>query len=208
MRSFRKHANADTQCPDSRSGRRPDEAVRAPLIAALLGVLLSAVLGAAGTQARAQAAAGSSESAPAAQSGVASKASAADESGGEVAVPIRFHFAGTRQRPLVVATIGDFPKDLGEAGKEFLQREFFEHFINDTLKLGALESSEALKVTLLPRTSGNEQQCSFSLDGLEGHMSVVVLERRVLVVCSFRLSGAKSPVNLAAARLAAAVQAG
>ena len=198
MSSFQKHANDGTQCPDSRPGRRANGKGKHPRAAALMSCLLmAAVCSAAAPVSNAQDAYNPDQtnaSRPPAQG------RPANDEGHELAVPVRLHFAGSRQRPLVIATIGDFPANLGEAGKGFLTPEFFERFITDTLKLGGLESRTTLKIALLPQNNANERQCSFTLEDLEGHMSVVVMERRVLVVCTFTLStGEKIPLNLASA---------
>lgn len=191
MSSFRKHANADTQWLDSCSGKRPSGAKKAPRHAAILSCILLVTMSlTAAPVSYAQTTSNSDD-----------KAAHTTADAKEVTVPMRMHFAGTRERPLVVATIGEFPADLGDAGKDFLTREFFERFITDTLQLGGLESRPALKLALLPQNSATERQCSFTLDDVEGHMTVVLMDRRVLIVCAFKLSKQeKPPLRLASAR--------
>ncbi len=188
MSSFRKHANAGTQCSDSRLDKMANAKKMQTRAASFMSWLLTAAICLSIMPViNAQSVSKSEKAAP-----------RAGEEEAQIAVPMRLHFAGTRQKPLVIATIGDFPANLGEAGKDFLKPEFFEHFISDTLKLGGIDSRPTLKIALLPQSNANEQQCSFTLDDLEGQMSVVVLDRRVLVICTFKLStGEKSPVNLA-----------
>ena len=89
--------------------------------------------------------------------------------------------------PGVLATIGEFPSDLNEAGQEFLKREFFERFASDVLGLGEADSSAraTLKVAMLPQEKENQREGDFTFGKLSGHMVVRVEKRRVLVACTF-----------------------
>ena len=172
MRSFRKHAAGSTRRPDLFLCRRALEAV------ALLAVLLvaHAVAGAAPRQQQKQAA-------PAV----------------EAKIPIHVERVEMPDGPGVVATIGEFPEDLNEAGQEFLKREFFEHFATDVLGFGESTPGATLKVAMLPQEKENQRECDFTAGKVSGHMVVLVEKRRVLIACTFAEVGQK-PQLLAGAR--------
>jgi hypothetical protein len=101
-------------------------------------------------------------------------------------IPIRVTRVETPDGPSVLATIGDFPSDLNEAGQEFLKLEFFEHFASDVLGVGDSDSPRTtLKVALLPQEKENQREADFRLGKVSGHMVVLVEKRRVLVACTF-----------------------
>lgn len=176
MMSFRKHAAGSTRRPDSFLRRRALEAV------ALLTVLLvaHAVAGAAPRQQKQQAA-------PAAAPAVEAK------------IPIRVERIETPDGPGVVATIGEFPKDLNEAGQEFLKREFFEHFATDVLGLVESAPGVTLKVAMLPQEKDNQRECDFTAGKVSGHIVVLVEKRRVLIACTFSEAAGRTPQLLAGA---------
>ncbi len=122
-------------------------------------------------------AAGQTGQAPAAKGGAA----AVNDEG----VPVRISVAGTKDEPYLVANIGEFPFDLDEAGKQFLQQEFFEHFFANTFGLEVSEVRSALKIKLLPQTKETEREGEFAFDGINGRMHVAVAKRSVLVTCRF-----------------------
>jgi hypothetical protein len=172
MMSFRKHAERSTRRPDSfldsYAGGRARGAKAVALVALLLAAQLSAV--AAPRQQKQQ------EAAPAA---------AAPEPAVEARIPIRVKRVETPDGPGVVATIGEFPEDLNEAGQEFLKREFFEHFATDVLGLSESNPGVTLKVAMLPQEKENQRECDFTAGKLSGHIVVLVEKRRVLIACTF-----------------------
>ena len=104
----------------------------------------------------------------------------------ESKIPVRVTRVNTPEGPGVVATIGEFPEDLNEAGQDFLKREFFEHFASDVLGLGESGAERAtLKVALLPQEKENQREGDFRAGKVAGHMVVLVEKRRVLVACTF-----------------------
>ncbi len=187
MISFRKHAAESTRRPNSFLGRRHHAAEAAPRFALLTFIILTAAAGAfASPGVRKQDQAGAKGAEPAA----ASPAEPAPEKKGETAeearIPIRVTRVETADGPGVVATIGEFPSDLNEAGQEFLKREFFEHFASDVLGLGDSDSARAtLKVAMLPQEKENQREGDFTFGKVSGHMVVLVEKRRVLVACTF-----------------------
>src|ERR687886_736290 len=134
MMSFRKHAERSTRRPDSFLWRRALEAV------ALLTLLLAAHAGA--------------TAAPGQKDGTAAEGPAV-----EAKIPIRVKRVETPDGPGVVATIGEFPEDLNEAGQEFLKPEFFEHFATDVLGFGESAPGATLKVAMLPQEKENQREC-------------------------------------------------
>lgn len=186
MNSFRKHAPEST--------RRPNSLLKHA--AALLIVSLAASANAAAapnqsaqTKPRAEAPAAQGREARA-----AGEAPAAEEK-----IPVRVTRVNTPDGPGVIATIGEFPSDLNEAGQEFLKREFFEHFASDVLGLGDSDPARAtLKVALLPQEKENEREGDFTFGKVTGHMVVLVEKRRVLVACTFSEAEQK-PLMLAGA---------
>ena len=180
MMSFRKHAAGSTRRPDSFLWRRALEAV------ALLTLLLAAqaVAGAAPRQQKPQ-------DAPAAEPAVEAK------------IPIRVKRFETPDGPGVVATIGEFPEDLNEAGQEFLKREFFEHFATDVLGLGESLPGATLKVAMLPQEKENQRECDFTVGKVAGHIVVLVEKRRVLIACTFSEAGQKPQLLAGAGALQA-----
>lgn len=167
MMSFRKHAAGSTRRPDSFLCRRALEAV------ALLALLLAAHA-AASAAPRQQKQEPKQEAAP-----------AAEEPAAEARIPIRVKRVETPDGPGVVATIGEFPEDLNEAGQEFLKREFFEHFATDVLGFGESEQGTTLKVAMLPQEKENLRECDFTAGRVAGHIVVLVEKRRVLIACTF-----------------------
>ena len=161
MRSFRKHAEVSTRRPDSFLWRRAVEAV------ALLALLVAA-------QAAANAAPQQRKQDP-----------PAAEQAAEAKIPIRVKRVETADGPGVVATIGDFPEDLNEAGQEFLKREFFEHFATDVLGIGETAQGATLKVAMLPQEKENQRECDFTAGKVSGHIVVLVEKRRVFIACTF-----------------------
>jgi len=125
------------------------------------------------------------------QSGQAGQAPAAQtaKSGatakGDDGVPVRITVAGTKAEPYLVATIGEFPFDLDEAGKQFLKQEFFENFFANTFGLEVSEVRSTLKIKLLPQIKETEREGEFAFDGINGRMHVAVAKRTVLVTCRF-----------------------
>ena len=171
MMSFRKHAAVSTRRPDSFLWRRALEAV------ALLTLLLAA-----------HAVAGA---APPQQKGQEAPAAANNEPAVESKIPIRVKRVETPDGPGVVATIGEFPEDLNEAGQEFLKREFFEHFATDVLGFGETAPGVTLKVAMLPQEKENQRECDFTAGKVSGHIVVLVEKRRVLVACTYSKAGQK-----------------
>lgn len=164
MNTFHKESNGAAR----RSGSRlmqGQTAFAAVLLAALLLVPPPAF------------AAGQTGQAPAAKAGASAK--------GDDGVPVRITVAGTKDEPHLVATIGEFPFDLDEAGKEFLKQEFFENFFANTFGLEVSEVRSTLKIKLLPQTKETEREGEFAFDGINGRMHVAVAKRTVLVTCRF-----------------------
>ena len=174
MMSFRKHAAGSTRRPDSFLWRRALEAV------ALLTLLLAAHAVAAAQQQKQQA------------------APAAEESAVEAKIPIRVKRVETPDGHGLVATIGEFPEDLNEAGQEFLKREFFEHFATDVLGLGEATQGATLKMAMLPQEKENQRECDFTAGKVSGHIVVLVEKRRVLIACTFS-EAERKPLLLAGA---------
>jgi hypothetical protein len=206
MISFRKHAAESTRRPNSFLRRR-HAASAVPRSALLTFFLLAAAtVAAAAPHPQDQGPVGAKRAAespaPAAKPAPAGKGEVE-----EARIPIRVTRVETPDGPGVLATIGEFPSDLNEAGQEFLKREFFEHFASDVLRLG--ESDEApratLKVALLPQEKENQREGDFTFGRVSGHIVVLVEKRRVLVACTFSEAEQK-PLRLAAApRLRAGV---
>jgi hypothetical protein len=176
-------------------GRRAAESAKS--FALMTFVLLAAAAGAAASpRVQTQGQAGAKRAEPAAESPAtaAQPAPAAKdegaggvEGGEEARIPIRVTRVETPDGPGVVATIGEFPSDLNEAGQEFLKREFFERFASDVLGLGEADSSAraTLKVAMLPQDKENQREGDFTFGKVFGHMVVLVEKRRVLVACTF-----------------------
>ena len=171
MNSFRKHAAGSTRRPDSFLGGR----ARGAKAVAVLMLLLGAQAGA--------------FAAP--QKGPKQTAPAAAEPAVEAKIPIRVKRVETPDGPGVVATIGEFPEDLNEAGQEFLKREFFEHFATDVLGFGESTQGTTLKVAMLPQEKDNQRECDFTVGKVSGHIVVLVEKRRVLIACNFSEAGQK-----------------
>lgn len=190
MISFRKHAAASTRRPNSLLGRRTAES--AARFALMTFILLAAAAGAAASpRVQTQGQAGAKSAGPGAESAAPAAQPAAEgdgaEGGEEARIPIRVTRVETPDGPGVVATIGEFPSDLNEAGQEFLKREFFERFASDVLGLGEADSSAraTLKVAMLPQNKENQREGDFTFGKVSGHMVVLVEKRRVLVACTF-----------------------
>ena len=182
MMSFRKHAKVSTRRPDSFLWRRALETV------ALLTLLLAAQA--------------SADAAPQ-QKGQQDGTAAAAEPAVEAKIPIRVKRVETADGPGVVATIGEFPEDLNEAGQEFLKREFFERFANDVLGFGESTQGATLKVAMLPQEKDNQRECDFTVGKVAGHIVVLVEKRRVLIACTFSEVGQKPQLLAGAGSLAA-----
>lgn len=177
MMSFRKHAAGGTRRPDSFLDSYVGARARGTKAVALVALLLAAQL--------------SAVAAPRQQKQPQS-APAAAEPAVEAKIPIRVKRVETPDGPGVVATIGEFPEDLNEAGQEFLKREFFEHFATDVLGLGESTPGVTLKVAMLPQEKENQRECDFTAGKLSGHIVVLVEKRRVLIACTFSEAGQKS----------------
>jgi hypothetical protein len=172
MMSFRKHAAGST--------RRPDSFLRGRARGAKAGVLLALLLLAQTGAFAAPRQQKQRQSAP-----------AAAEPAVEAKIPIRVQRVETGDGPGVVATIGEFPEDLNEAGQEFLKREFFEHFAADVLGFGESTPGATLKVAMLPQEKENQRECDFTAGKVAGHIVVLVEKRRVLIACTFSEAGKK-----------------
>jgi hypothetical protein len=184
MISFRKHAPESTRRPNSLLKRRAH--VAGP--AALLTLLLTASWAAAAAPRQNEGAKSRGGQSPAAAPGKAANGAraAAEAPAADSKIPVRVTRVNTPEGPAVVATIGEFPDDLQEAGQEFLRREFFEHFASDVMGLGEPgEERATLKVALLPQEKDNQREGDFRLGKVSGHMVVVVEKRRVLIACTF-----------------------
>jgi hypothetical protein len=181
MMSFRKHAKVSTRRPDSFLWRRALESV------ALATLLLAA-----------QAVTNAAPQQKGQQDGAA-----AEEPAVEAKIPIRVKRVETPDGPGVVATIGEFPEDLNEAGEEFLKREFFESFANDVLGFGESMRGATLKVAMLPQEKENQRECDFTVAKVAGLIVVLVEKRRVLIACTFSEVGQKPQLLAGAGSLAA-----
>jgi hypothetical protein len=126
------------------------------------------------------------------------QAAPAAEPAVEAKIPIRVKRVETPDGPGVVATIGEFPEDLNEAGQEFLKREFFERFATDVLGFGESTPGTTLKVAMLPQEKENQRECDFTAGKVAGHIVVWVEKRRVLIACTFSEAG-RTPQLLAGA---------
>jgi hypothetical protein len=201
MISFRKHAAESTRRPNSFLGRDLYVALAAPRFALLTLIILTAAAGViASPRAQQQDKAGIKGPEPAAESPAPAANGRKGESIEEAKIPIRVTRVDMPDGPGVLATIGEFPSDLNEAGQEFLKREFFEHFASDVLGLGDSDSSRAtLKVAMLPQEKDNQREGDFIFGRLSGHMVVLVEKRRVLVACTFS-EAERKPQLLAAVR--------
>lgn len=101
-------------------------------------------------------------------------------------IPMRIKRYETDDGPVIAATIGEFPSDLNEAGKEFLSREFFTHFASDVMGLDESDpKAQTLKVAMMPQEKENQREGDFTFGKVSGHIVVLVEKRRVLVVCAF-----------------------
>jgi hypothetical protein len=201
MNSFRKHAPGNTQRPNSLLKPRAHVAAAAALLLALLLVAPCASAaprqgeGAKARDGQTQTAApektesGARGAAAKTESGARTENGArggAEASVADSKIPVRVTRVNTADGPAVVATIGEFPEDLNEAGQDFLKREFFEHFASDVLGLGdSGEERATLKVALLPQEKENQREGDFRLGKVSGHIVVLVEKRRVLIACTF-----------------------
>ncbi|HEX8285293.1 MAG TPA: hypothetical protein VF588_18205 [Pyrinomonadaceae bacterium] len=188
MITFRKHAAENTRRPNSLLGRRAADSAKR--FALLTFIALAAAAGAgAAPRAQKQNRSGAKGAEKAAESPApqSSGKGEGDEGDEEAKIPIRVTRVETPAGPGVLATIGEFPSDLNEAGQEFLKREFFEHFASDVLGLGDADPSAraTLKVAMLPQEKENQREGDFIFGKVSGHMVVLVEKRRVLVACTF-----------------------
>lgn len=181
MNSFRKHAAGSTRRLDSFLRGRARGAKAVALLALLLLAQTSAF------------------AAPRQQKGQETPVAA--EPAVEAKIPIRVKRVETADGPGVVATIGEFPEDLNEAGQEFLKREFFEHFATDVLGIGEAPQGATLKVAMLPQEKDNQRECDFTAGKVAGHIVVLVEKRRVLIACTFSEAGQKPQLLAGTGRL-------
>ena len=149
----------------------------------MLGIILTAGT-AAFASARQNETAAAQPPAPARKADPAGQPPGAPEEFDASEVPVKVYVAGTPEDPYIVARIGDFPEDLGELGKEFLKREFIEHFIRDVMGLGAGARAQTLKIALLPQQDAREQECSFTVGEVSGRITVRLAARQVFVLVS------------------------
>ena len=209
MISFRKHAAESTRRPDSLlRRRRPFAEAAKPRFAALLMLLLAAAAGASAAPRQRQPRRErpkSVERAAAAAAQAQATTATAEEPTGEPVIPVRVTRVETPDGPGVVATIGDFPSDLNEAGQEFLKREFFEHFARDVLGLADAGARATLKVAMLPQERENQREGDFTSGKVSGHIIVLVERRRVFVACTFSEAERKPSLLASAGRFAAGV---
>lgn len=195
MISFRKHAAQSTRRPNSFLGLAAQAATRFALLTLI--IVVASTGAAASTPVQKQDQAGAKGAAPAAESPARSASGRKDEPAEEARIPIRVTRVEMPDGPGVLATIGEFPSDLNEAGQEFLKREFFEHFASDVLGVGDSDSARAtLKVAMLPQEKENQREGDFTFGKVSGHIVVLVEKRRVLVACTFSEAGLK-PVLMA-----------
>jgi hypothetical protein len=187
MNSFRKHAPGNTQRPNSLLKPRAHVAGAAALLLTLL--LVAPCASASPQQSEGTKSRDGQTAAPAkTESGAAAEKTenGAEASAADPKIPVRVTRVNTADGPAVVATIGEFPEDLNEAGQDFLKREFFEHFASDVLGLGESgEERATLKVAMLPQEKENQREGDFRLGKVSGHIVVLVEKRRVLIACTF-----------------------
>lgn len=200
MISFRKHAPESTRRPDSLLARRGLHVKAASNIALLIVLLLAASPAAAYVPRQKQQAGNAARSA---QSPAPAAQESAEVRGEEGLIPIRVMRVETPDGPGFVATIGEFPADLNEAGQEFLKQEFFEHFASDVLGLVGPDTRETLKVSLLPQEKENQREGDFISGKISGHMVVLVERRRVFVACTLSESVSRPSPLAALERFAA-----
>ncbi|HWW75350.1 MAG TPA: hypothetical protein VNZ44_08140 [Pyrinomonadaceae bacterium] len=202
MNSFRKHAPGNTQRPNSLLKPRAHAAAAAALLLTLL--LVAPFASAAPRQQKegAKSRDGQTQTAEPGKTengarGAAEKTESGARGGAEASaadprIPVRVTRVNTPEGPAVVATIGEFPDDLNEAGQDFLKREFFEHFASDVLGLGdSGEERATLKVAMLPQEKENQRECDFTAGKVSGHIVVLVEKRRVFIACTFSEVGQK-----------------
>jgi hypothetical protein len=208
MKSSRKHADAQTRRPETLPDTRRARATLLPRLAALACATFLTATFAQHAAARQSAGAlggeGRQRAAEAAGAAAASKLRAGAWGPGAVAgmpvgldAPMRILLTGTPDEPVVFATIGDFPADLGANGEFFLRREFVEHFVTNVLDLGG-PAHAAPMISFLSDAAENESECAFKVGGVSGRLSVLVTPRRVFVMCSFA-DEEQNTNNLAAA---------
>jgi hypothetical protein len=187
MNAFRKHALEGTRRVNSFLRRLPHDARTAPRVAVSLVLSLAFAAHAfASPQSRERAKTrGEGRTAAKPQTTPQPTHVQSDEPAAAPQIPIRVTRVNTPDGPSVIATIGEFPADLNEAGREFLKREFFEHFASDVMGLGESDAHATLKVALLPQEKENQREGDFTFGKLSGHMVVLVEKRRVLVSCTF-----------------------
>jgi hypothetical protein len=187
MIAFRKHALEGTRRFNSFLSRRPHASWTAPRVAA--SIILSLAFGANAfaspqTSERPKTR-GEGHAVAKPQAPEPTTLAQSEESAEGAKIPIRVTRVNTPDGPSVVATIGEFPSDLNEVGREFLKREFFEHFASDVMGLGESDAHATLKVAMLPQEKENQREGDFTFGKLSGHMVVLVEKRRVLVSCTF-----------------------
>ena len=196
MNSFRKHAPGSTRRPDSVPARGAKAAV-------LLSLLLAAQAGAFAAP-RQQPKKAQDPPFRVEEQPYSVEAPAAEEA----RIPIRVRRVETPDGPGIVATIGEFPADLEEAGQEFLKREFFERFASDVLGLDESVPGATVKVALLPQEKENQREGDFTAGKVSGHIVVLVEKRRVLVACTFSEVERKAGMLASATGWAVAAAAG
>lgn len=202
MNTFRKHAIFSTACPVSLLETRTRRGRAGLRFAALIILLLAASAGAFASQRHRRHVvrehAAEEPSTPAQNQSEASK----EDSKQDSKVPIHLTRLDTPDGPCILATIGEFPSDLNEAGQAFLDREFFEHFASDVLGLDDSQDSEShttLKVAMLPQEKQNQREGDFIFGKVSGHIIVLVEKRRVMVACTFA-EAEKTPQQMAAVK--------
>lgn len=201
MNSFRKHADAKTlrseTDPNHRHARKT--LFPRPAVFTLALFLIIALSSNVRAQASGEAALGHGSKQPRVEQQSAGKVKKTENAAWLDAMPdapMRIHLAGTPDAPVIVATIGEFTKDLGEDGKLFLGREFIEHFVANVLELGG-PAHTAPMISFLSQAEENEREGTFKIGDVSGQISVLVTPRRVFVMCSFA-EDEKNTRNLAA----------
>lgn len=200
MITFRNHAIVSTDCHVSLLGHGPRRsgAKNLHLIALIIILLVAASSAFASPRQKQQARGHAAEEPPAKTRNQGEGAK--EDSTSDAKIPIRLTRLDTPDGPCVLATIGDFPEDLNEAGQEFLKREFFEHFASDVLGLGdSSDTHTTVKVSLLPQEKENQREGDFFVGKMQGHMIVLIEKRRVLVACVFE-EAQSQPGQMAAVR--------
>jgi hypothetical protein len=185
MISFRKHAHESTRRPVSLLAGRAG-AFAAALFCLLLTAHASYAAPKSVRRAAPKAHAGARVAPKKVEEAGKAEEAADDNDDAWSNVPVRVRRIDTPEGPVLVATIGEFPSDLNEAGQAFLTTEFFEHFASDALGLDESDPKAAtLKVAMLPQEKENQRECDFTVGKVAGHIVVLVEKRRVFIACTF-----------------------